>query len=207
MHHHSFKGSRFCLCSLGFVTACLCIKKTWFGPYVACFFCAHLFPCPMLGMVLWWPELLVLVRLAWVCRGTPLKLLRVITNRITRPTLTNGEIDNSMHCFLHINGFEWSYPMEHASSVRLHLAFRWQVLFTWLLQGQQDQLISTGRRIHWVVDFNRLQHANFIDHTGAATKRPPLFRPLHWHVQPQPFEINNLQPVEINSMNATTCWN
>ena len=79
-----------------------------------------------------------------------------------------------------------------------------------------ELLISTGWCIHGVVDFNTLQivdfnrlsaeHANLIDHTGAAAKQPPLFCPLHWHVQPQPFEINNLQPVEINnSMNATTC--
>ena len=42
--------------------------------------------------------------------------------------------------------------------------------------------------------------------TQVPKKRPPLFRPLHWHVQPQLVEINDLQPVEINnSMNATTC--
>ena len=31
---------------------------------------------------------------------------------------------------------------------------------TWLLKPQHDQLISTGRRIHRVADFNRLAHSS-----------------------------------------------
>ena len=37
---------------------------------------------------------------------------------------------------------------------------RIQVLFTWLLKPQHDQLISTGRCIHRVVGFNRLAHSS-----------------------------------------------
>ena len=33
------------------------------------------------------------------------------------------------------------------------------VLFTWLVKGQHDQLISKGCRIHRLVDFNGLQAA------------------------------------------------
>ena len=46
-----------------------------------------------------------------------------------------------------------------------------RLLFTWFFKGQHDQLISTGRRIHRVVDFNNLR----------LNRPPPLFRPLHWH--------------------------
>ena len=52
------------------------------------------------------------------------------------------------------------------------------------------------------------EHANFIDHTGAAAERPPLFCPIHWHVQPQLVELNDLQLVEFNELpNVPICWN
>ena len=98
-----------------------------------------------------------------------------------------------------------------------------------VLKPQHDQLTSTGRRIiellistGWlidrVVDFNTLQVVDFnrmrlnmsilLTTQGRPRSGRPCFCPLHWHVQPQPVEINNLQRVEMSkSMNGPTCFN
>ena len=84
-----------------------------------------------------------------------------------------------------------------------------KVLFTWLLKPQHDQLISTGRRIHRVVDFNGLQVVDFnelrlnMPILLTTQGRPRSGRPCFVHCIGM-FSLNLLKPTTCNVLKSTT---